>query len=372
MNALGIIFADSFDSYLGEIISKRTLAAVPFGGRYRLIDFLLSNLVNADVRNIGIVMTQNYYSLMNHVRAGASWDLDRKASAVTFLPPFAQGQGEKLLENRLEYLQANLSYIRHSKEKYVFISNSNYLGNIDLKKLLDHHIASGADITGTYTELQEEGTFELPFGIYEIDHRGRVIDVVSTYEGVHGMNAAAGLYVMEREFLVKEIERTIHEKKKKFSQDILVPACRDGRVAAYKPSEPVMFFNGLSGYLKSNLRLLDADMREALFGIDERPVVTKVKDSAPTRYGKEAVATNSLIADGAVIEGEVHDSIIFRGVHIKKGAVVENSVIMQDTVVGEDARLNYVVLDKNVVINSERMLAGYITHPFYVSHRTVI
>lgn len=372
MDALGLIFADSFYVDLGELVSKRTLAAVPFGGRYRVIDFILSNMANAGVRNIGIITTQNYYSLMNHVRSGAVWDLDRNQSGLIFLPPFSGEPGNRLFQNRLEYLQANISYIKNAKEKYVIMSSCSYVGNIDLQKALDFHIENSADITGVYKQNPINKRYSLTLDRYDVDDQGVLIDVDETDEGKEGNNVALGLYIMEREYLMKVVYKSIRENKKSFREDILVPAIAEGRAAAYQPDEQILYLDDLSGYLMSNLNLLESDLRDQIFQVEDRPILTRVKDSPPTRYGKDAVTSNSLIADGAIIDGEVRNSVIFRGVKIKKGAIVENSVIMQDTTIGEGAHINYSVLDKYVTISGGITLSGYLTHPFYVEHKTVI
>lgn len=372
MNMLGVIFADSYDVDLKELTDKRTLAAVPFGGRYRVIDFMLSNMANAGIRNIGIITTRKYDSLMGHVRSGSVWDLDRKMSGVSFLPPFATGNMKSVYENRLEAMQANLTFFRNKREKYVLFGSCNYVANIDFKKMLDYHIATGAKITGLYTRKPVNKQLDLPTTEYKIAHDGRITDVSIVPGLLDGMDAATNTYIIGREDLIDILEETLREGKKSFRRDVLIPEISKDRVMGYRSEDTLLFLDDISCYLKSTLALLDKDVRQELFHSEDRPIITKVKDSAPTRYGRDAVATNSLIADGAIIEGEVRDSVIFRGVKIKRGAVVENCVIMQDSTIGEDARLNYAVLDKNVIINDGRMLSGYITHPFYVAHKVVI
>ncbi|MGN0709313.1 MAG: hypothetical protein ACI4LM_03610, partial [Anaerovoracaceae bacterium] len=179
-------------------------------------------------------------------------------------------------------------------------------------------------------------------------------------------------YVMEREYLIDVLKKTASQHKTSFRMDVIAPAIKNGKVAAYVDDETILFMDNLTGYLKSNIALHDNDIRTEIFANKDKPVITKVKDSAPAEYGPCADVTNSLIADGSRIEGKVVNSIVFRGVHIKKGAVIENSVIMQDSTVGENAELNYAILDKNVIINDSRKLSGYITHPFFVGRDEVI
>lgn len=372
MNAVGIIFADSYDVDLDELTEKRTLAAVSFGGRYRVIDFTLSNMVNAGIRNIGVITTQKYSSLMWHVRAGSVWDLDRKQSGLRFLPPFATENVGTAFENRLEALQDNLAYLREQKEKYVIFSTSNFIGNIDLDAMMKAHEKSGAVVTALYTKEPIHKNINMPVTSYEIDEDGRILsaDLNCRYEEAD--NCGISTFIMERERLISILGRTAREGRMSFRKDVLLDLIAEGDAVAYEAKEKILFLDDISCYLMSNLELLKNDVRNELFQNHKRPIVTRVKDSAPARYGKDAKAVNSIIADGAIIDGEVRNSIIFRGVRVKKGAVVENSIIMQDTTVGEGAHINYAVLDKKVIIQDSRLLSGYLTHPFYVGKDTVI
>lgn len=372
MNAVGLVFADSYDVNMDELTEKRTLAAVSFGARYRVIDFTLSNMVNAGIRNIGIITTQKYSSLMWHVRSGSVWDLDRKQSGLRFLPPFATENVGEAFANRLEALQANLAYLNEVREKYVLFSTTNYVGNIDFEKMIKAHKDSGARVTALITRHPIHKERSLPITTYDIDENGQIrgADLQADYSAADNMGIST--FIMEREDLISVLSKTAREGKMSFRKDVLLKLIETDKVMAYEAEESVLFLDDLSCYLESNLELLNKDVRDELFQNHKRPVVTRVKDSAPARYGKDAVAVNSMIADGAIIDGEVRNSIIFRGVRVKKGAVVENSVIMQDTTVGEGAHINYAILDKDVIIQDSRLLSGYITHPFYVRKGTVI
>lgn len=372
MSIAGIIFADSYDVELNQLTAKRTLAAVPFAGRYRLIDFNLSNMVNAGILDIGIIMSTAYDSLMNHVRSGSTWDLDRKESGLTYLPPHAFDNREFVYENRLEALQSNLSYLRNLKDDYILMTSCNYVANIDFAKAVEFHRQSGAKITGLYTREPLFKNETLPATRYLLDADGKLTDAnITTQAGDHSV-VSLNTYVIDREYLIERIEQTMQEHQHSFRRDIVKKAIHEGEVALYEVPETVLFLDDITSYMRSSFALLQQELRTEIFFNEDRPIITKVKDSPPSRYGKTAKAVNSIVADGAVIEGEVRNSIIFRGARIKKGAVVDNCIVMQDTIVGEGVQLHYAVLDKNVIINDGRMLSGYITHPFYVSSKTVI
>lgn len=373
MNALGFIFADSVDGALNELTEKRTLGAVPFGARYRVIDFLISNMANAGIRNIGIATTGKYDSLMHHVRSGAPWDLDRKRSRLTFLPPYASFNGGGTYENRLEALQYHLQYLKNFSEEYIIISGCNYVANIDFNKILEYHKSTGARITALYRNSRIHRQQELSVMEYKIGEDGRILDHRNAEILNEDRPLSINAYVMRLDDLIDLAERSLREGKHSFRRDLFFPMIDSGeKVMGYEVPGAVLYMDDLSTYLKNSLELLNKDVRDNLFHVDGRPILTNVKDSAPARYGDNAKVVNSLIADGTIIEGEVRNSIIFRGVRIGKDSVVENSVIMQESTIGDGVRLNYAVLDKNVIVQDCRMLSGYITHPFYMGVNEVI
>ena len=375
MNMLGLIFADKHNSDIGELTSRRTFAALPFGARYRLIDFFISNMTNSGVCNIGVVATTKYESLMGHVRYGGEWDLDRRKSGIIVLPPFSFFSGEVRYENILEALQANIAYIRESSEPYVLFTCCDAIGNIDYAAMLEKHIETGARFTCLCTPNPINKDSDLQTTEFVVEPDGRIKDILirDVANGqTPGTFTSTHTYIMGREDLLDILEESIDSKKTSLRRDVLMPALADSKVMAYVTDETLLFIESTSSYLKSNLDLLNSGIRRELFGQELRPIITRAGNSAPAYYSESSVSTNSIVAAGCVIEGTVRNSIIFRGVHIKKGAVVENCVINQDCTVGEGAVLNYAVLDKNVNINDKRLLSGYVTHPFYVKKGSVI
>jgi glucose-1-phosphate adenylyltransferase len=368
----GIVFADTYDVELDELLEKRTLAAIPFGGRYRLIDFVLSNAVNAGMKNIGIITRLNYQSLMHHVRSGAEWDLDRKRSGLTFLPPFSTEHLGAVYKNRLHSLEANVSFLRGLEEKYVIMSGCSDVVNLDLKKALDYHIRTGARLTVLYAPEPINNQPGVRGTCLSVNDEGRITDFVVTTVNPKGRFISMNMFIMERQDLLDILYEAIDTGKKSFREDVVAPMLSTDKVMGYPIHEKVLFLDNLPGYLMSNLSLLDRDIRENLFQSDNGPVITSVKDSPPTRYGPGASVKNSLIADGTIIDGTVENSVIFRGVKIGKGARVRNCVIMQDSVVSDGVRLDYAVLDKEVLIEPDRILAGYITQPFFCRRNTRI
>ena len=372
MNAAGLIFSDSYDVAVNELTSARTLAALPIGGRYRVVDFTLSNMANAGIDNIGLITTRNYSELMYHIRGGTVWDLDKKRSAFQFLPPYGADNSSGLYHSRLEAMQTHRRWIARLQEKYIVIVSCTYIGNIDLKKMVEFHEASGARVTAMYTRnpMFKAGGQRLAKFTIGVNNTLKHVDIA--YELQAGDAFGVHCYVMETEDLIRILDETIRDGKTNFLLDVVAPLAEAGEAVAYEATETMLFMDTPSDYLRSSLKMLDRDTIYELFENKARPIVTRARDSAPSRYGENAVVENSLIADGVRIEGTVRNSIIFRDAVIKKGAVIENSVVMHDVVVGENAHLSYAILDSRVVVNDGRFLGGYITHPFYLEEGTVI
>ena len=372
MKLAGIIFADTYGVALDDLLLKRTLAAIPFGARYRLIDFALSNMVNSGVQNVGIIVKKNYQSLMGHVRSGAEWDLDRKSSGLTILPPFSTEDdvNAEVYRNRLDGLKANMSYLRNLEEEYVILTNCDQVMSIDFTGMLDYHIKTGAKVTCMYSTNPINTVDKVPTTWMRVGEDGSVENIVHSSDMPDNMQISLNTYIFKRKDLLDELYTAIRLGKDSLRKDVLIPMIGREKIMAYGIDEPVLFIEDVPNYLKCNLALLDADIRDSIFHAESGPVITKVKDSAPTRYGPEAKVSNSLIADGTLIEGTVKNSIIFRGAKVGKGAIVKNCVIMQDTSVSAGARLQYAVLDKEVFIEPDRILSGYITRPFMIERKS--
>lgn len=366
MTVAGIIFSDAHNTRLGSLLNERTLAAIPFAARYRLIDFPLSSMVNADIRNVGIIVKQNYHSLMNHIGSGAPWDLDRKNGGVQILPPFAtKDNTDTVYKNRLEGLIANRTFLNDIKDDYIIMTSAAKIGSFDFKGLLDEHIKSGAKISVLYSDdpiLSESSGFEREF--ISCDEEGHVTDGTQAAEKPEGMHYSLETYVVSRKDLLAIVNEAVRENKLSLRRDFFDPMMARGEMHAVKAKTTAVIINTVDDYLTASLALLDAKVRASLFKSENGPVMTKIKDSPPTVYGKDACVENSLISSGANIEGTVKNSIIFRGAHIGKDAVVDHCVVMQNAVISEGVELNYAVLDKNVYVSPGCRLSGYITHPF--------
>lgn len=366
-NVLGLLFSNMHDEALRELTGIRALGSVPFGGRYRLIDFPLSNMVNAGISKVGVITKSNYQSLMDHIGSGKSWDLSRKNEGLYFLPPF--GNTDELYHGRVASLNGIMPFLRNSKEEYVVLSDCHVVGNIDYDRLVEEHIASGADVTIAY----KKGT--PPVGLENVllwtASDGRVTDMVIRTGGPEESRYGIGLYVIGKEELMRAVDTAVSRHYSSFEWDILLRHVEDKRLYGYCVNEYVSVISSLDRYFHANMALLDPNIRNELF-ISSRPVYTKVRDCAPAVYGLHASVSRSLVADGGDIQGTVRNSIVFRDVKVDRGAVVENCILMQGTLVCADSSLNCVVTDKNVVIKDDRTLRGFDSYPVFISKGSVV
>lgn len=375
VSALSIIFPNSYDSMVPELVAERAMAAIPFAGRYRMIDFVLSSMVHAGMDNISLVVRKNYHSLMDHLGAGREWDLTRKNGGLSIFPPYAE-KNIKVYHGLVEALASILPFLRDQKEEYVVMANGNIAVNFDFAKLIDAHIKSGADVTTVYAKQ------ELPASVMDVrstnkdmyysleieDGRVNQIRVNYRVEGIH--NISMSMYVVKRQLLIELVEGAYARGLSYFERDILLPRLDRLNVQAYECTDYFARITDMKSYFDENMKLLDETNLDGLFAAN--PVYTKIRDDNPTRYIAGAKAKNIMAADGCVIEGEVENSILFRGVKIGKGAKVKNCVLMQDTVVEAGANIEYVISDKNVVISAGKEVKGTDTFPVFVEkYKTV-
>ena len=368
-SALGIIFPNSYDATVPELVNVRLMASIPFASRYRLIDFMLSSMANCDIDNISLLVNKNYLSLMDHVGSGREWDLVRKNGGLHLFPPNAE-KASKMYTGRVSALAGMLRYLKEQKEKYVVMADSNNAVNFDFKAMIDAHIESGADVTIAYTEEKiPEGYKQLPddqgfYYTFAIED-GRIKKIYVNPENDDVQNLSMNVFVVERELLINLVNTAFVRGQRFFERDVLMNQLDELNVHGYKFDGYVARITNLKSYFDENMKLLDDANLDGLFGAS--PIHTKIRDDNPTRYIVGAKVDNIMAADGCVIEGEVENSILFRGVKVAKGAKVKNCILMQDTVIEAGANIEYLVTDKDVVISADKEMKGTDTYPIYIN-----
>jgi glucose-1-phosphate adenylyltransferase len=371
-DVMGVIYTGENDANLRELTMMRAIAALPVAGRYRVVDFLLSSMVNAGIRNVGVIMQKNYHSLMDHLGSGKEWDLHGKHDGLYVLPPFLTRENVGVYSGTLDALRSNTNYLSRSKQEYVVLCNSSIICNPHMDQFIQFHMDTNADVTLMYT--REESMLRDEMGTYiQVADDGRVTDMeVDPTHPTHA-NTFMEILILKRDYLRDLVDKGVAHGHHELSRDVLMPMVRDGngRVMAWEYTGPAWRLDSVQGYFKFNMDVLDAEVRSKLFA-DDLPVYTKIRDEMPARYGENAMAVNSLVADGCIIEGTVENSILFRGVRIAPDAHVKNCIIMQDGQVHSNAYIENCILDKQAVIKRNARLIGPNAYPIVIAKNVVI
>lgn len=363
-NVLGLVFANMHDTTLGDMTKNRTMGSVMFGGRYRLIDFPLSNMVNSGISEVGVITKSNYQSLLDHLGSAREWDLTRKKGGLYILPPFGNVEST-LYRGRIEALYGAMSFIKHSRAKYVILSDCDVVTNIDYKPIVAAHIESGADITAVaHTGVYSSDDIKTST-VFNVDADKNVTSVLINPDISGTCTTSLNVFVMSMDFLIETVNDAMARGNVSFERNILQEKCRELKIKIYEYDNYFSKLNSPESYFKSNMALLEPENARKLF-VPKRSIYTKVSDNAPVKYDLDSKVSNSLIADGCIIEGEVENSVLFRGVKVGKGAKVKNCILMQGTVVGDNAELNYLITDKNVSICENHILTSSPQYPMYV------
>ncbi len=368
-SAIGIIFSNMHEETVPELVRRRTMASIPFGGRYRLIDFVLSNMVNSGITTVGLLANNNYRSLIDHIGSGKDWDLARKDGGLILLPPFSE-RNNKMYTTRLEAMGSIAGFLSRRNEKYVVLTDCDGVAKFDIADIINYHEEKNADIT-LVTHYGKVGK-RLEFMTVEANKEGRIVDLQLSPHVKKGTKAHiyVNVMVLNRQFLLKLVEESMTHGFTSFSHDIFVKQLQSLKIYQYDFKGYYAGIDSMAAYYAHNMDLLEKDVRDELFG--NRDIYTKVRDSAPSKYGENALVKNSLISDGCEIEGVVENSILFRGVKVGKDTVVRNSIILQDTVIGANASLNCVITDKNVVIGARKNLSGCAELPYFIQKGTML
>ncbi|NLI54739.1 MAG: glucose-1-phosphate adenylyltransferase subunit GlgD [Clostridiales bacterium] len=371
-NAFGLIYTGETNPLLRDLALSRSVAAVPFGGRYRCIDFVLSDMVNSGVTSVGLITQKNYHSLMDHLGAGKEWDLHRKREGLFMLPPFMTKENTGLYRGSVDAIRSCLGYVRRCPQQYVILTGSHTIFNMTFNGMIERHIETRANITMLYNEAEsavgEEQNEDLRL---LLDANERVTEMELNPFSPRSTRRSCDVMIMDKLLLEYLVEEAYSHGEYDVTRDILLKKCATLKIMGYRYDGYVARMDSVNDYFRHNLALLQQEVRSDLFN-PAHPIYTKVKDEVSSKYGEHASVKNSMLADGCQIEGTVENSIVFRGVSVKKGAVVKNSILMQGVSIGENCTMDHVILDKSVVIRDGRTLTGYDGFPIILKKGTTI
>lgn len=361
-NVMGIVNDIQNEKVLKDLTEHRSLASVPFGCRYRLIDFPLSNMVNSGIINVGIFLENKFRSLLDHIGPGKAWDLDRKRDGL-FLLPASQSNNHGIYKGDIESFQANLDYLHRSSQEYVVIASSNIICNMNYTDAFEYHLKSDADITAIYKQVSSPAKSK-NHTVMETNIDDQVTTMKVNPERQKYNKISLEKFIMKKELLIDIIDDCYSTGRWDFVKDGIIKNIDKYNIKGFPYKGYVANINSINSYFHKNLALLKPDNRKDMFYKNQ--IFTKPKDEAPTKFSDRGQAKNIIAANGCIIEGDVENSILFRGVTIKRGAHVRNSIIMQKSTIGRNARVENVITDKNARIKDGTELKGSRDFPIII------
>ena len=362
MNVMGIIFAN--DVAVDALTQKRTMASLPFGGRYRQVDFHLSNLTAAGIHHVGIVSRSNYQSLANHVGSGEEWGLEMDDGGLEFLTPYALGITDHY-RGKLENLHAVMDFLKFAEDDYVVLTDSSILTNLDIADIVKQHIASGKDVTVVAKPGVANGQKKLDMAIKM--ENGQITDIVVHYPATEEYLASMDIFVVGRQWLIEKVTQCVARNQYHMDRDLIMGQWQTGAISVnvYQYEGVALYNESAAEYFANSMALLNKDIRKGIFQA-HHPIFTKVRDRVPNFYAEGCQIANSLLADGCILEGKVENSVLFRDVIVDKGAEVDHCVIMIKTTIGAGAQIQYAILDKDVTVTPGAKLIGTAANPIII------
>ncbi len=366
INLAGIIFANVGEENFPELTSNRTMASVPFGGKYRLVDFPLSNMSNSGINNVALITRKNFHSLLDHVGSGVAWDLSKRRSGLTILSPY----GGHSFGHRIEAIYHLHGYIEQLTEKYILLTTSNYVANVDYQKMYERHRKSGADITLMYKNMPVSKNAHDPL-VFNVDENDVITQILINPQTEGECACSVGALIIKKDLLMDLVRNCMSKNTLDFRKHLLQDNLGNLKMMGYNFEGSISLIHSVDEYYTENMKLMDKAVRDEIFN-PSYPIYTKVRDDAPSKYGLTSVVKGSLVAQGCKIDGEVENCIISKGVHIGKGAKVKNCIIMQDTKIHSGASINYAIIDKDVIVGENKSLSGTDSYPIYIAKQSNI
>ena len=352
-NCIGIINLDEDESRISELVRNRPLASIPIAARYRVIDFVLSNMTNSGIECIGIFAKNRSRSLMDHLSNGRPWDLHRKKDG---LKVFNFGYEDPAVDD-VHNFSDNIEFVKYSRKKYVLISPSYMICNIDYHDAFNQHIQNGNDITIIYKNITNGDRDFYGCEVLDINRNGQVVDVKQNRGTKSDINISMEMYIMNAELFINIVSDSIKSGMYRKIKQYIYGNLNSYKVGVYEFKGYLSCVNSISSYYNTNMDLLKKKINNELF-LDNRTIYTKIKDEAPTKYSEKSMVSNSIIANGCLIEGTVKNCVLSRQVHVFKDSIIENCVLMQNVIIKEGAKLINIIADKGAKVEEEDIYEG--------------
>jgi len=357
MRAIGIILAGGNSSRMGELSAKRAVAAMPIVGSYRAIDFTLSNMTNSHIQKVAVYTQYNSRSLNEHLNSSKWWDFGRKQGGLYLFTPTITATNSYWYKGTADALYQNISFLKSAHEPYVVIASGDAVYKLDYNKVLEEHIATGADITVVCKDIQPGEDDINRFGVVKLADDNRVISFEEKPIVAETNTASIGVYVVRRRQLIELLEACAAEGRSDFVNDILVRYKNVKKIYAYKLDSYWRNIGTIDSYFKTNMDFLKKDIRDYFFR-QHPDVYSKVEDLPPAKYNGDAAVSNSLIASGSIINGTVEDSVLFKKVYIGNNCVIKNSIIMNDVHIGDNCYIENCIVESRDTLRANTVHTG--------------
>lgn len=357
MRAIGIILAGGNSSRMGELSAKRAVAAMPIVGSYRAIDFTLSNMTNSHIQKVAVYTQYNSRSLNEHLNSSKWWDFGRKQGGLYLFTPTITATNSYWYKGTADALYQNINFLKSAHEPYVVIASGDAVYKLDYNKVLEEHIATGADITVVCKDIQPGEDDINRFGVVKLADDNRVISFEEKPIVAETNTASIGVYVVRRRQLIELLEACAAEGRSDFVNDILVRYKSVKKIYAYKLDSYWRNIGTIDSYYKTNMDFLKKDIRDYFFR-QHPDVYSKVEDLPPAKYNGDAVVSNSLIASGSIINGTVEDSVLFKKVYIGNNCVIKNSIILNDVHIGDNCYIENCIVESRDTLRANTVHTG--------------
>ncbi len=368
MNAVGIILAGGKNTRLGKLTSPRVAAAIPIASNYRAIDFALSNMANSNVNKVAVITQNNSRSLSDHLSSSKWWNFGRKQGGLFVFTPYLNEDNTLGFKGTADSIYQNISFLEKSNKDYVIITNGECIYKMDYSDILNYHIEKDADITVMCREQEEDLSL---FGVMKLDDDNRVIDFDEKPLDPQHNTISLSVYVIKRTLLIDLIKELHNQGRTDFVTDLLVRYRKRLKVYGYKYDRYWEPLNSVNNYFKVNMDFLTKYLH-GYFYLNSEFLLTKAKDEPPVKYNYSAQVKNCSVGNGSIISGIVSNSVLGRNVRIEQDSKIDQTIILEHTVIGKNCDLQYVIVDKNAVIEDGVTLKGTLENPIIVSKGSTI
>lgn len=368
-NTLGIVNIEGTNVHFGDVMDHRGVQAYGFLGRYRLIDFVLSNMSNSGITDFQVYMPVKMRSTIQHVGTGKHYNINSKRGKLRLLNSMTDPNS--IYQHDIQAFSDNIHYIENSDKEFVLIAPSYFIYSQDFSKIQEEHLATGADITVLYKNVTEAKTSFIGCQTLKFGEDRRVIEFEENHGKYKNRPVSLEAYFMKRTVFLELIQRANKVSSLYWLKDILRDVVDQYKIMGYAHRDYVACINTVSSYFQTQLELIDRNIRRLLFK-SNWPIYTQTSDSSPCLYGPLAAVKGSLISNGTQINGQVENAVIDRDVVIEEGVVIKNSIILNGVTIKSGANIENAIIDKSTKIIHPIDIKGSETAPAYIKAHQII